>query len=224
VNYLPFAVNWEGVKRDKWGVTSLFLNQNFNFQALSASSSARFAKIAQTSTQNASGTFYILSPGVTREQNIYQDWGVTLRANGQWASESLIGNEQFAMGGLAGPRGYRDGEQYGDAGWRVSIEPHTPLFHVAMINSTVPWRMRFSIFTDYGQRYDYTTKFTEPDGTAIPIPERVGQLNLWGAGFGLSGTIGKNLDYRFATAVPFLATALSPEWHPRIYFAIAAQF
>ena len=41
-----------------------------------------------------------------------------LSANGQWADGPLISNEQFAMGGLAGVRGYVDGQAYGDKGWR----------------------------------------------------------------------------------------------------------
>ena len=39
----------------------------------------------------------------------------------------LFSNEQYAMGGTAGVRGYQDGQAYGDTGWRFSIEPQTPL-------------------------------------------------------------------------------------------------
>ena len=70
-----------------------------------------------------------------RLQNIYKDWSVKLHADGQWADGPLFSNEQFGMGGVAGVRGYTDGEAYGDTGWRLSIEPQTPLINIGMVNS-----------------------------------------------------------------------------------------
>ena len=83
-----------------------------------------FSGIAYTT--NASPNYVTLQLGADRVQTIYKDWSVKLHADGQWANGALISNEQYAMGGTAGVRGYQDGQAYGDTGWRFSIEPQTP--------------------------------------------------------------------------------------------------
>jgi hemolysin activation/secretion protein len=224
VNYLPLTLNWDGSRADKWGLTSLFLNQTVNFTALSSSDANQFATVAQTSTANSDGNFYVVNAGVTREQKLYQEWGATLKANGQWADQTLIGNEQFGLGGLPGPRGYPEGDEYGDAGWRVSVEPHTPTYNITMINNTVPFRLSGSVFMDFGQRFDYSLKFTSPDGLPLAEPDRVPTVSLWGTGAALNGMIGKIYEFHFALGVPLLTTATTPAGAARLYFALSAQF
>jgi hemolysin activation/secretion protein/AraC-like DNA-binding protein len=224
VNYLPFTLNWDGSRADKWGLTSLFLYQSINFTSLSASDADRFATVAQTSTANADGNFYILNAGATREQKLYHDWAMTLKASGQWASQTLIGNEQFGLGGLPGPRGYREGDEYGDAGWRVSAEPHTPTYNITMINDTMPVRLNGSVFMDFGQRFDYSVKFTNPNGVPLSLADQVPTVSLWGAGVALNGMIGKIYEFHFALGVPLLSTPDTSAGAARLYFALSAQF
>ena len=94
--------------------------------------------------------------GADRMQTIYKDWSVKLHADGQWANGALISNEQYAMGGTAGVRGYQDGQAYGDTGWRFSIEPQTPLMNIGMVGNEgheEPCWVRASVFLDYGRIY-----------------------------------------------------------------------
>ena len=69
---------------------------------------------------------------------------------------ALISNEQYAMGGTTGVRGYQDGQAYGDTGWRFSIEPQTPLLNIGMAGNegheAACW-VRASVFLDYGRIY-----------------------------------------------------------------------
>ena len=61
----------------------------------------------------------------------------------------LFSNEQYAMGGTAGVRGYLNGEAYGDTGWRISIEPRTPQVNIGMAGNEgdeVPFWLRGSVF------------------------------------------------------------------------------
>ncbi len=228
VNYLPLSLNWDASKGDKWGLTTFNLYNTANFTALSSSSDSDFSTVAQTETKfvpkdkRATGNFYVLNAGAAREQKIYGQYEVSLRANGQWGSQTLIGNEQFALGGLSGPRGYREGEDYGDAGWRVSVEPHTPLFDLGMVDGTMPMRVRFSVFTDYGERYIYTPKTTTPDG--MPTADFAPTVRMLGTGFGVTGTIGSTIDFRAALAFPLLSTAAITAGTPRIYFGVSAHF
>jgi len=210
VQYLPFALGWDLSKADKWGSTAFNLNSSVNFAGL-FDSKADFQKTANST--KASGTFLILNSGLTRDQKFYDDWGVRLHADGQWASEPLISNEQFGIGGLAGVRGYRDGQEYGDTGWRTTIEPHTPLFNLGMVDATLPMYVRFSIFTDYGRRY-----------LLDPTPGRKRELGLWGTGFGFNGVIGDRVDYRFNIAFPLLDTPGVTAGKPRLSFAVSVQF
>ncbi len=118
VDYLPFNAGLSGSIPDKLGTT--FFNANANFNVLSIlSKDADFARASYTTKAHAQ--YVTLQMGADREQKIHGDWSVRLHADGQWADGPLFSNEQFALGGTAGVRGYTDGEAYGDSGWRVMM-------------------------------------------------------------------------------------------------------
>ena len=82
------------------------------------------------------------------------------------------------MGGTAGVRGYQDGEAYGDTGWRVSIEPQTPLINIGMVGNEgheEPCWVRGSVFLDYGEIY-----LLEPTSR----PAAASQRDILGRGLG----------------------------------------
>jgi len=211
VQYFPFALGFDASKQDKGGFTSFNAGLSVNFVGLFDNQAAfRHA----TGATNIDGRYVILTAGFTREQNLPHDWGMRLHMDGQWANQSLLNNEQFGIGGLAGVRGYRDGQEYGDTGWRVLIEPHTPLFKVPLgEQNTLQTLVRASLFTDYGERYLLHT-----------VPGRAGSLAMWGAGFAISATRGEHVDVRFTYGIPLLDVPGVPAWHPRFTFAVSAQF
>jgi hemolysin activation/secretion protein len=208
VQYLPMTLAWEGSAKDKWGSTSLSLSQSANDGDLLASSDD-FRSIANSTKAN--GSFYLLTAGVTREQKLFGDWGLRLHADGQWASQPLISNEQFALGGLAGVRGYRDGEEYGDSGWRLQFEPHTPVLTVGVVNG-VPVTARLFTFVDYGERY------------LIDPGSRAGSVQMLGLGGGLDSSIGSHVDFRIVTGVPALDVPGRKSGDARVYFTVSAQY
>lgn len=209
VEYLPLAINWEGFHPDPLGMTSLSVNQTFHFAGM-VGDEKDFARVA--GTPRASGTFYIVNGGLTREQKLRGEWAATFRAGGQWTTEPLINNEQFALGGVNGPRGYREGEDYGDIGWKISIEPHTPVLDIGLVDGTAPMRVRGSVFTDYGERY------------LLAPGSRRGTATLWGSGFAVTATIGQSIDLRLAVAWPLLETTTIPKGAGRVHFAVGIQF
>jgi len=189
----------------------LSLYNSFQFAGL-RNDSADFRKVA--GSPRASGNYYIAILGLTREQKLIGDWGLRLRADGQWANQPLINNEQYALGGNSGVRGYQDGQEYGDTGWRTLAEAHTPLFTVPLgENKTMPLYVRFSLFTDYGQRY-----------LLDPPVGRPRSLSMWGAGFGFSGNLGEHFDFRLAFGMPLLDIPNVKAGSSRITFAVGAQF
>ncbi|MDB6054992.1 MAG: Hemolysin activation/secretion protein-like protein [Verrucomicrobiales bacterium] len=209
ITYLPVSLNWDASRPDKYGETILSINQSINIPGVF---SHKKDFVNASGATNSTDEYYIISGSLTREQKLVADINATMRLSGQWANGPLISNEQIPFGGMNGPRGYREGAEYGDTGWKVTFEPHTPLIEAGLVDGTQPMRVRGSIFMDYGERY-----LLEPSG-------RQERLEMWGAGFGLSGTIGQFFDFRFSVAWPFTATPSTRAVDPHYYFAVAAQF
>lgn len=214
LNYLPLNAGLNGSMPDRLGTTLFNAQVNFNPLPL-FSSDGDFAKASYTT--NARANYVTVQSGADRVQTIYQNWSVKLHADGQWASGPLFSNEQFAMGGTAGVRGYTDGEAYGDTGWRFSIEPQTPLINIGMIGNEgheeTCW-IRSSVFMDYGQLYTF---YKTP---AVPGEE----MSLWGAGWSLTANLGSHLDARLTVACPLLQTPSTPVGDVHVYFGVGAQF
>jgi len=216
--YLPLNVGWSGSIPDPIGTTFFNAQANFN-KAGVLSGDADFGRTAYTT--NARAGYITVQMGADRVQTIYQDWSVKLHADGQWANGALISNEQYAMGGSAGVRGYQDGLDYGDTGWRFTIEPQTPLFKIGMVGNeghVEPCWVRGSVFMDYGQLY----RFDDTPG----LPGNLGTLHtlrFWGTGFGITANIGSHLDGRVSVAWPLIAN-LGSSGSAHVYFGIGGQF
>ena len=222
VEYFPVNFGYSGSRPDKYGSTSFNVQGNYNLGTIGSLSKLAYsagltptlytnALSHQVSTNlpiRADENYFTLQAGFVREQRIYHDWTMLLRADGQWSSTPLFSNEQFGMGGTVGVRGYPDGAAYGDAGWRASIEPRTPLVNAGMWDGDVPMWMRASVFVDYGQLYALATH---------------SKKEFLGAGFALTASIGSHLDARLTLAWP-LIDAPSKSSTPQLYFGAGAQF
>jgi len=209
VQYLPISFNADFSVPDKFGSTSLSLRQSFNLPGL-LSGEENFRTVAGST--NADGQFYVVSGGVSRDQIFYQNWGLRLAADGQWANQPLISNEQFSLGGQGGPRGYRDGTAYMDTGWRVQFEPHTPYLDAGLAFDKIPMVARFYTFADYGQ------------GFLIDPGTHKGSVSLLGAGAGMDLSIGAHFDFHLNVGIPLLDTPTQSSGRLRATFSIGAQF
>ena len=135
------------------------------------------------------------------------------------SSAPLVSNEQFALGGLSGVRGYEEGEEFGDTGWRVLIEPRAPPFALGQINAeqgVIPITLRGSVFVDYGERY-----------VVSPLAAAVGrEPTRRMLGTGVAGTVnaGQHLELRLAVAWALLGTPASHAGEARGYFSLGVQF
>jgi hemolysin activation/secretion protein len=208
LNYLPLNLRWDANRRDKTGVTDFGISYSPNVWF----SGGQQNLDAVTGSPKSSGFWHIVTGSLGREQTIYKSWTINLRADGQWANEPLISTEQFGIGGLAGVRGYREGEVFGDRGWRITCEPKSPPVLFARVFDQYPLLVRFSIFMDYGQAF-----LIDPNG-------RQGETSLWGVGGGLSATLGSHFEARVAAAMPLLDTPQINRGEGRFYFGIDAQF
>ncbi len=231
VAYFPLNIGWNGSLPDSLGTTFLNALANFNIfpvfsegyiQVTSTNYTTGTNGVVTTNvvtttksghgdsfssvayTTNAPPNYVTLRLGADRVQTIYKDWSVKLHADGQWSNEPLFGNEQYAMGGTAGVRGYQDGQAYGDTGWRLSIEPQTPLINIGMVGNEghleTCW-IRGSVFLDYGQIYLLNGSYTSKTNYSGSLPHisyvpHTTQSDYWGTGFGITANIGSHLDGR----------------------------
>jgi hypothetical protein len=219
LQYLPLNLGLDLAIPDKLGLT--LVNTRVAFNPLNPgrssggdsflSGDADFGNASYST--NARASFVTLNLGVSREQKFYKDWSVLFRANGQWANTALVSNEQFAMGGTAGVRGYLDGQAYGDLGWRVQVEPRTPLVNLGLVDGTAPFWVRGSLFMDYGQLFHAEHLHGVDD-----------HLDFWGVGAGVTGSIGNHLDARVAISWPLLDVLDAQAGRVRFYFGLGVQF
>jgi hemolysin activation/secretion protein len=228
--YLPLNAGLSGSVADKLGTT--FFNSQVNFNVLPGFSEDQdFARVAPDARQN----YVTVQLGADRVQAVYKDWSVKLHADGQWANGTLIGNEQYAMGGATGVRGYQSGTAYGDMGWRM-VEPQTPPFNLGLFgnqgSAEACW-VRGSVFMDYGQvsllHGEYNAAGIPPNGPVTgPLPAPRSRLDFWGTGWSISANIGSHLDARLTMAFPLMDPAGRPGFDPgqnmQIYFGIGGQF
>jgi hemolysin activation/secretion protein/AraC-like DNA-binding protein len=215
VQYLPLNIGLNASVPDKLGTT--FFNATVNFNPFGIYSGNEGFAQASYST-NARANYVTIQSGATRDLTIYKEWSVRLHADGQWADTPLISNEQYAMGGTAGVRGYLNGEAYGDNGWRATIEPRTPQVSIGMAGNEgdeVPVWVRASVFMDYGEVYRIDS-----------FVNGARSLDFWGTGFGVTANIGNHLDARVSVAWALLTDPIlnTPAGTTEVYFGVGAQF
>jgi outer membrane protein assembly factor BamA len=221
VEYFPVNAGISGFAPDSYGATFFNAQANLNLATVGHMGST-VSRVGTNSVvtpgiayaPNAADNYITLQMGASREQRLYHDWTMLLRADGQWANTPLISNEQFGMGGVTGVRGYTDGENYGDTGWRVMLEPRTPMVNIGMVDGDIPFWLRASVFMDYGETY-LLQKISATSSDAA---------RFWGFGTSLTANIGSHLDGRLTVAFPLLATAVTPAWDVHVYFGVGAQF
>ncbi len=208
LEYLPLTLRYDASLRDSRGVTAFGLGLNVNAWFSGTLTDLRNV----TSSQKSYGHWVTLNPSMSRDFTFRTNWVLTLRADGQWASEPLISNEEFGVGGLASVRGYHEGEVFGDTGWHITLDQKTPPFTIGTVYAKHPLTVRGAVFMDYGEAY-----LLDPQG-------RQSRTSLWGTGFGGVATIGANWEARLLFAVPFQAAGTVGEEEPRFNFSVSAQF
>jgi hemolysin activation/secretion protein len=211
VQYLPLSLAWSGARPDAGGSTSFNLEEN-TFLSPLESRRAVFQEIA--GNKAAGGTYAKIDAGVVREERLPKNWSLLLRADGQWASEPLISNEQLPLGGSGGVRGYREGEAYGDTGWRGMFDVRAPPLRIGGFPyrlETIPAYARLSWFMDSGQ----ALRLQAPGAPSV---------TEWGTGFGVFVTAGEHFDARLTLAWALHDTPLTKAGDAYFYFRVGLQF
>ena len=213
LHYIPFSFGWSGSRPDAQGGFNFYFNQSVFLDGL-ASARTNFENVAGAA--GAGGNYTTVNLGLSREQRLPGEWSAGLNLNGQWASAPLISNEQIALGGAGGIRGYQQGEIYGDNGWRALLDLRAPPVNVGYFptaNGDVPAQLHTSVFMDYGQVY----LIDHPSTGNLAYTE-------WGTGAGLFLTAGEHFDARLTLAWALHDTLSTHVGEARAYFSIGYQF
>jgi hypothetical protein len=211
VTYMPFSWGWTGDRPDKRGDTSFGLEQDVFLSELE-SSRPKFQAVA--GSEAAGDDFTKITANVSREEKLPDGWSILWRAAGQWASEPLINNEQFPLGGTAGVRGYQEGDSYGDNGWRTTLDLRAPAVELGSFpvnGGRVPGFGRPSVFMDYGEDYIL-------DRTGVP------NVRQWGTGLGFLVNATQHLDARLALGWALRDTPVATAGSLQAYFSVGLQF
>lgn len=219
--YMPISLGWVAARPDKYGSFSFNYNQNIFLTPL-ASARSDFQNVAGST--EAGGNYTTINAGLIRLQNLPGDWSAVLNANGQWSSAPLIDNEQFALGGTSGVRGYQEGEAYGDTGWRTLFDLRAPAMNVGYFptqTGDVPASLRCSWFMDYGRVYLLDRSVNRP-------------FIEWGTGLGFYLTAGERFDARLTLGWALIggasrenpneALVTSSVGSMQAYFSVGFQF
>lgn len=182
IKYMPLSAAWTGVFRNgsqEWqlgSTVSLGLRGLVNEQQ--QFSDKRF---------RASATYGLLK--LEARHNRTLPWaGLRLRAQfeSQLATEPLISNEQFVIGGVDSVRGYREAVAVGDYGLRGSLQLASP-----ELAPLLGWKL-LSALTVHG--------FVDAARAELhrPLPGQGRRYRLAGAGFGMQVAAAGNWPLRLA--------------------------
>jgi hemolysin activation/secretion protein len=131
-----------------------------------------------------------------------------LRANGQFAPQPLITNEDYTISGADGVRGYMEAEVLADTGYKASVQVQSP---------DLPWGKRqlgdLFMFFDAGR-----TDFVDP----LPGEPATTELRSWGAG--LHVLPGQPLNGLLTWADPLSDGPITHRGEWRVLFVIRGSF
>jgi hemolysin activation/secretion protein len=213
LQYIPLTYGWSAARPDASGGFAFTFSQSIFLAAL-ASPRTNFQTAAATPA--AGGNYTTINAGLARQQNLIDGWSALFNVNGQWASTALINNEEFALGGTSGVRGYQEGAVYGDTGWRAMFDLRAPPINVGYLptaTGSIPAELRCSVFMDYGQ----ASLIDRPTTVNLTFPE-------WGTGFGFYLTAGEHLDARLSLAWALKTLGTTRAGDIIAYFSVGAQF
>lgn len=159
----------------------------------------------------AKPNYFYLRADAQHERPFVGSTRLALRLSGQYASEPLISNEQFSIGGAESVRGYLESEALGDYGASGSVEWHTPMW-------TPQWQAARLNF--------YGLVFFDAGIVAIvdPLPEQISEHVLASSGLGLRVSGFGGLEAALDWAYPLRSSAHIEAHDARLHFRVAYGF
>lgn len=203
IRYVSLSASYNTTRNDTGGSWQYGAGTTFGVRGL-GSTDADF----DNKRFHASANFAVFKADVARTQALGKRFSLQARAEGQFADQPLIANEQFIAGGATSVRGYLQAEGQGDRGLAGSLELRGPSL------AREAWRrvndLRPFAFTDgaYLRRVD-------------ALPGEVQRTTLSSAGFGLALRAYDKISALLTLGWPFHPTASTHAGEPRLQFKFA---
>ncbi len=205
ISYTPFMAEYQGTLRDDSGDWRLAAGAYLAPRGLFGNGEDEFAN----KRFRAGSNYAYLKLGLAREQKL--PFGLTLAAgaDGQYAGQPLISNEQYGAGGAESVRGYLEAEELGDNALRAGLELRTPVYRHD------PW-------------LDELIGLAFVEGAELwiedPLPAQRTRFRLAGTGVGLRMRIAEHLAgaLGLARALKDATETSAGDW--RVHFGVEYAF
>lgn len=161
--------------------------------------------------EGAQANWATVNGHLARDQRL--PWGFTLQGyvGGQLSSGPLIGNEQYSIGGVDTVRGYLDGEQAGDFGWRTRWELLTPDVLGRWLDGTAS--AQFSVFYDRARA-----------GLQQAVAPQESNFQLGSVGLGMRLVLLRRVNAYLIGARTLYGGAWTHQGARRAHMAVSADF
>lgn len=170
----PLSVALAATARDSKSETALNASFALNVPLMGGGKKADFAAYDPLGVYKPDANYSVLRYGGSYTRVVGEDWQLRAAMNGQWSGNRLILGEQMRLGGMDGVRGFTEGSEGGEMGYRVNLEAYTPSANVWL------YQGRALVFYDLG-------KVSAKNGTDSAIAS---------TGFGLRASSGGMLNLR----------------------------
>lgn len=127
IKYMTWTASYGGGMNSESSSTTFNLGANFGIRGL-ANDPDEF----EYKRYKAKANFFYLRGDGSYEKQLWKRSAAFVRFTGQYSTEPLISNEQFAMGGAETVRGYLESQTIGDYGIAGSFELRSPSMHAHM--------------------------------------------------------------------------------------------
>lgn len=175
----PFSVTYHGQIRQQSSEWGFYLGYAQNIKGGNDGTD----DIIKSSRRNGRTTYRIWRLGASYARQVFGDWQMRIKLDGQFTRDALISPEQFGMGGADGVRGFN--ERYGtnDRGHRANFEIFTP--DVSKKFGSDNSQLRLLAFYDTGAV-----------GRNSVLPSELKAASVDSFGFGLRMNYGKNASFK----------------------------
>lgn len=206
ITYFPVSLGYAGSLRLDQGELGFNTALTFAFRGLGSDTREFDYKRFR-----ATGGFAYLRGGLNYRYDLPKGAELFLKLDGQLASEPLVSNEQFSIGGAGTVRGYLQSEAIGDNGLASSIELRSP--SLASLLGGVADELRVIGFADAARVW-----------VKSPLAEQQSDASLVSVGAGLRLKLFDHLNGDLDVAWPLRDVGDTQAGDTRVHFRISAEF
>jgi hemolysin activation/secretion protein len=204
VRYINFSLGYGGFWRGSRLQSSIDSSLNFAARGL-ASSSEDF----ENKRYLAKSNYFYFRSSATLGATL--PWHLTglFKLSGQYSADPLVSNEQFAIAGSDGVRGYLEAEVLADTGFKTTFQLGSPTLNLFAGNL----HSDAFVFYDYGRI-----------GLLNPLPNEDGYLALRSAGAGFNISLFDHFTGALTWAYPLANGSVTLAHDSRFLFSVRSSW